>query len=103
LIEVGDWLAQRTPRPPAELAERLAMIAGDAKVHDEAALADVLVRHAVALLANVASDRSGATVLLLADALITYAMEAAASDHEKFEAIAERSMKVIAATAERSA
>ena len=103
MIEVSAWLAQRTPRPPAEISARLASIAGDERVADEAALADLFVQHAVALLGNVASDRSGASELLLADALITYAMEAAASDHEHFEAIAERAMKLVAGTGGRPA
>jgi hypothetical protein len=101
LIEVSNWLAQRTPRPPAEIAARLAAIVGDAKAEGEADLAELFVNHAVALLPGVASDRSGATELLLVDALITYAMEAAASDHDTFEEVAERSMKLIAATAGR--
>jgi hypothetical protein len=98
LIGVGDWLAQRTPPPPADLAGLLASVAGDATVDDEAALAVFLVQHAVTLLDTVSADRSGAPQLLLADALITYAMEAAASDHERFEAIAGRAMNLIAAT-----
>ena len=96
MIDVSEWLEQRTPRPPAEIAERLGALVGDARADNNGALADLLVQHAVALLGRVTSDRSGATELLLADSLITYAMEAAASDHEHFEEVAERAMILIA-------
>ena len=102
MIDVSEWLEQRTPRPPAEIAERLGALVGDARVDNEAALADLLVQHAAALLGRVTSDRSGATELLLADSLITYAMEAAASDHDHFEEIAERAMMVIATAGSES-
>ena len=68
----------------------------DARVDDEVALADFFVQRAVALLGTVGSDRSAASELLLADALITYAMEAAASDHDRFEEVAERAMMSVA-------
>jgi hypothetical protein len=47
----------------------------------------------------VGNDRSSADDLLVADALITYAMEAAADDCEQLDAIASRIAYRISATA----
>lgn len=47
-----------------------------------------LMSHAVALLDSVGDDRAAATHLLAADALITYAMEAAAENNADFDAFA---------------
>ena len=96
MIDVREWLVGRTPRPPREIADRLAALAGESRVENEAGLAELFVQQAASLLSRAASDRTGATELLLADSLITYAMEAAASDHDRFEEIAERAMMVIA-------
>jgi hypothetical protein len=61
-------------------------------VHDERCAANdlpaALMSHAIALLDNVGDDRAAATHLLAADALITYAMEAAAESNADFDAFA---------------
>lgn len=72
-----EWLASRTPAPPTQLADRLAEIAGD-DAFDSASSANLLLERGIQTLRTALSDRDGALDLLAADALITYAMEAAA-------------------------
>jgi hypothetical protein len=96
LIDVGEWLSSRAPGPPPELSSRLAALVGDAQVADVTAMADLFVAQAVTLLENLSDDRSAATDLLVADALITYAMEAAADDHDSFESVAGKVMDMVA-------
>ena len=77
-----DWLSHREPRPPAGLAEGLreAVIAADVAGAEQ--LPEALAAVAFAMLdrlnASSASDRRVATDLLVADALMTYALEAQA-------------------------
>ena len=99
MIDVAGWLATRTPAPPPELSERFAGIAGNRSCSDATELADLLVAEAESLLENLPDDRSGAFDLLVADALITYAMEATAADHERFDESALRAMRVISTVA----
>jgi len=76
------WLAAREPNPPTELAKRLeaAVVAADLVAVE--GVPEGLAEAAFPLLdrASVAnrSDRSVAAELLVADALITYALEAQA-------------------------
>lgn len=86
-MRLSDWLDSRSPRPPAALSVRLGEIAGDSecKLLDLPAL---LIDKAERLLAGIGNDRSAATDLLAADALISYAMEAAADRGEDLESIA---------------
>ena len=73
----GDWFETRNPTPPADLRDRLGSAVGLSGV----ALVDHLVAEAVAALdsARGASGRvrESALDLLVADALLTYACEAA--------------------------
>ena len=101
MIDVAVWLATRTPAPPPELNERIAAIAGNRTCSDATELADFLVAEAESLLERLRDDRSGAFDLLVADALITYAMEAAATDHDRFDETVSRAMPVISAVAHR--
>lgn len=77
------WLAASAPQPPAELAERLwkAVTAVDLSAAEE--IPDALAEAAFAALdrASVSSrrDQDVAADLLVADALITYALEAQAA------------------------
>ena len=74
---MGDWLASRTPAPPSELSARLNEVVGDSSaIADE--LPYALLKCGLELLSNIGEDRAAAPDLLAADALITYAMEAAA-------------------------
>lgn len=91
---MSDWLASRTPRPPEELSAKLKEIVGDGEcgAHE---LSLVLITKAKAALSSVGNDRSAAVDLLVADALITYAMEAAA-DLDSVDSAARYAMNEIA-------
>jgi hypothetical protein len=86
-VRVADWLASRAPLPPAALAKRIADAVGDVTC-SRAALPAALVDHALGLLRSIGSTRDSADDLLAADALITYAMEAAAKSCRDLDSIA---------------
>jgi hypothetical protein len=85
-----EWLASRSPTPPGRLAARLsaAIPAGPESNSPEAP--GVLITAALAVLRQTITEpsdernRAAALDLLAADALITYAVEAAAEDCESF-------------------
>jgi hypothetical protein len=82
-ILLADWLATRTPQPPAALADRMKTIVG-VQSCAESELSNALVDAAVTVFDGLTDDRASAIDLLAADALITYAMQAAAySDVER--------------------
>ena len=101
MIDAAEWLSSRIPAPPPELAERFARIADGRTCSDEVELSRFFVSEAAALLKNLSGDRSGALDLLVADSLITYAMEAAAENGRSVDAAATDAIQVIAATASR--
>ena len=74
--QLSDWLASRTPSPPSQLSARLAELVGD-----RSSAADDIARGLIGVakhtLSSIGDDRSAALDLLAADALITYAIEAA--------------------------
>ena len=98
------WIDSRTPTPPPALAQRMrpaldaVATAGAARL-DEGALDAALI-----LVDSILSDgdgsRTGAITLLAADALVTYAFEAAAEQPDRLEALAAEAMTRIAAAAE---
>ncbi|MBX6363244.1 MAG: hypothetical protein IRZ00_05190 [Gemmatimonadetes bacterium] len=71
-----EWLDTRTPPPPAELRARLADALEPAETLPGALADGALVCLAAALARG--DDRAAALDLLSADALLTYALEAAA-------------------------
>ncbi|MEO8192502.1 MAG: hypothetical protein ABI681_01545 [Gemmatimonadales bacterium] len=77
---MADWLAARIPSPPPDLALRLDRIAGEQKCDGYRELSSALLANAEKLLAELGTDRDAAPDLLAADALITYAIEAAAEN-----------------------
>ncbi len=91
---MSDWLASRTPRPPEALSDRIDQLIGDASCGIEA-LPMMLITKAKATLSGVGTDRSAAIDLLAADALITYAMEAAA-EQDCVDSVAKDAMHEIA-------
>lgn len=95
MITLRDWLASRNPEPPAQLSERLAEIVGD-EAFNGASSADILIERGIQTLRSALSDRDGALDLLAADALITYAMEAAADDFATMDATAADAIQRIA-------
>jgi uncharacterized membrane protein len=83
-MTVGEWLATRTPAPPPQLADRVRATLGVA-LHDDARLtADRCLAAAERLVQELLragrTSRESAADLLAADALLTYAFEAAAAD-----------------------
>lgn len=97
----ADWLATRQPRPPDALAARIAALLdggpswGDL-VEMHLSAADRTLR---ALLTRKATDRSAALDLLAADALVTYAFEAASDDPATLEARATTAMRQLSSAA----
>ena len=94
---MSDWLDSRSPRPPAALSARLSELTAGIACDDEAEIATLLIGKACEILTRIEGDRSAATDLLAADALITYAMEAAA-DSSHIGEVTALAMKQIART-----
>jgi hypothetical protein len=85
-MTIGEWLATRTPAPPGLLETRVRDMLADT-VNDDVSVApdrllDAAERTVAALLAEGRTGRESAADLLAADALVTYAFEAAGSDPE---------------------
>jgi hypothetical protein len=106
-VTVGEWLAAREPAPPAALAGRLRELLSrdDARALDaDAAEAPaVLLRAGESvlgrLLREAATTRESALDLLVADALVTYAFEAAGEVPATLDARAAQAMAQIARVA----
>ena len=97
IATVGDWLGDRTPVPPVLLAERMRQALGEAlgapaaETHEQClAAAERLVRD---LSDARLEERAAALDLLAADALITYALEAAADDPSTLDRRADEAMR----------
>jgi hypothetical protein len=86
---VGEWLATRTPAPPQLLRERIILALGAAADRDvtetESVCLDAAERVLTRLLGRGRGKRDEAADLLAADALVTYALEFAASASDHFE------------------
>lgn len=98
-MSLTQWLAARTPPPPPSLAERLRqrILEYEATVSVRPDLpADAYVDAAEQLLRQLLRDgcmsRESAPDLLAADALVTYAFEAACDEPELIEQRAELAM-----------
>jgi len=106
-VTVSDWLASRRPTPPTALARRVAESLRDHLDDDATTMFDHAIDAAEELLAGVvASPTSGrdcALDLLTADALTTYAFEAAAGDPDTLVRRAEDAMHRLAAVGTRRA
>ena len=83
-VRIVDWLATRVPAPPAALAKIISTGVDDIEC-DKRSLPDHLVDAAVRILNQLGDGRESANDLLAADALITYAIEAAAEEHGDLE------------------
>lgn len=101
-IDVMEWLRARQPAPPAQLAAALSSAVGDLTCASPASLPDVLLARAESLLASLDDSRESAESLLAADALITYALEAAAEDCASVDSVARVAMKAMGSLAESS-
>jgi Golgi nucleoside diphosphatase len=81
-MNTREWLLSRTPLPPRALATRLdsALAAATEAREPAPACLDTAAALLAQILESGASDRASALDLLTADALVTYAFEAAAED-----------------------
>lgn len=95
----ASWLAAHGEQPPAALRARLDTVVASS---DPAggAVADALLQAGRALLSRIldtgSTQRDAALDLLTADALVTYAFEAAADDPATLDARAGAAMRAIA-------
>ena len=100
-MTVGEWLHSRTPQPPAALATRLDDVLGSALDESAAMAPDLFLdageRLVAELLRSGSTTRESALDLLTADALVTYAFEAASDDVGGLDARASVAMTRIAA------
>lgn len=99
-VTVADWLARRTPPPPPALLTRLQqLLAPYADRPSSEAPQSCLAAgewQLAALLAHGDTARNSALDLLAADALVSYAFEAAADAPETLEQLATDAMTRIA-------
>ena len=100
-MTLAVWLAARTPPAPPALAARLECLLEADLDAPEAAVADRCIDAAVRLLPTLfesaGTSRDAALDLLAADALVTYAFEAADDAPAQFEHRARQAMHRIAA------
>jgi hypothetical protein len=98
-----DWLATRDEPPPAALRTRLEAALGELPSDDARPVPEAFLVAGEALLARLLNadrtNREGALDLLAADALVTYAFEAAAEEGSPIAERARRAMTRIAALA----
>jgi hypothetical protein len=80
-VRIVDWLAARVPAPPAALAKIISERVANVEC-DRYAMPGHLVDAAMRILNELGDGRESANDLLAADALITYAMEAAGEHHD---------------------
>jgi hypothetical protein len=99
-VTIGEWLAARRPSPPPALRTRIATLLGDSLSRDAADTTEVCLEAAERLvrplLAGNSTTRGSALDLLTADALVTYAFEAAGEAPANLAARAEDAMSRIA-------
>ncbi len=98
-MTVADWLRSRTPAPPAALTARLDEVLS-ASLHEPAARVPIVFLEAgeqlaAELLLSNSTSRGSALDLLAADALVTYAFEAAGEMGSGIDARAEAAMQRI--------
>ncbi len=97
----GAWVAAHAEQPPAALRARLDGILNAERPGAGDAVAPALLAAGEELLATIlrsgSTQRDAALDLLTADALVTYAFEAAAEDSSSLDARAAAAMRAIAA------
>jgi hypothetical protein len=105
-VTVADWLDARSPAPPAQLLDRLRAALGPALVYDAAEVSHAFVDAAETLLASLLGDgcvkRDQALDLLVVDALVTYAFEAASDDPQSLDTRAHDVMRRLGELAARA-
>ena len=100
-MTVGDWLRTCTLRPPDALSVRIEAVLGPAQHEPAESLPEICLGAAERLVAGLlesgSTSRDTALDLLTADALVTYAFEAAGAQPETIAARADAAMARIAA------
>ena len=103
-MTVRDWIDTRTPAPPPALTARITEALGERRLSESASPYDACLDAAVQLLGDLlvseALGRESARDLLAADALVTYAFEAAADDIDRVEDRSSTAMLQLAALAQ---
>lgn len=96
-VRIVDWLASRVPAAPPALAAIIARHVGDGTCsrHD---LPSHMIDAAQRVLAGLGEGREFANDLLAADALVSYAIEAAAEDCSNVEALAASAAQRLSST-----
>jgi hypothetical protein len=96
----GQWVAAHAEQPPVALRARLDAILNSESADAATAVAPALLDAGQALLATIlgsgSTQREAALDLLTADALVTYAFEAAADDPATIDMRAADAMRAIA-------
>lgn len=102
-MTLDAWLQSRVPAPPPALVRRMREALDAAPASPGAAHAELLVDAGERLLRGLLGadhlTRNGAVDLLTADALVTYAFEAAAAEPERLQERARLAMSRLAALA----
>lgn len=102
-MTVGEWLAARTPPPPAPLRAHIEAALGDGLRDDAMKAPERCLAAAEAILAELVARadarRESALSLLAADALVTYAFEAASAEAAGLDVRARDAMARLAALA----
>jgi len=100
-MTLGEWLGQRTPPPPPALRRGVEQALGESLALEATSAADACLacaeRLITALLRSDCTSRELALDLLTADALVTYAFEAAGESPAGLATRAAESMRRIAA------
>lgn len=101
MTTIADWLVEREPAPPEALLRRLREALGSDARRDASEASELCLAAGERLLAAVLREdeasRDYALDLLAADALVTYAFEAASSAPRALSERATRAMSSIAA------
>lgn len=101
MTPAGEWVAAHGEQPPAALRARLDAILIGGAAGGHAPVSDALLHAGQSLLATIlgsgCTQRDAALDLLTADALVTYAFEAAADDPASLDAHAVAAMRAISA------
>jgi hypothetical protein len=100
-VTVGDWLVRRKPAAPHALRARLELALGADSSADAGQASDACLRAAERLMRELlrgnCNTRESALELLTADALVTYAFEAASETPSELARRAVDAMRRIAA------
>jgi hypothetical protein len=105
-MNARQWIDAHSPIVPPSLAQRIgrALDVADAPpVSVDGVMIDASMNLLDAMLGEPDDSRRGAMTLLAADALITWAFEAAATQPARLDALASSAMQRIAQRAERGA